>query len=256
MRIASWNLNHRVGAVPFRPEAADAAVALDADALIFCEYFPRQHGPAFQARLAAQGWSAQLLSPETREVANRVLVAARVPLVADPFPRPRFDHQFPANVLVARFPALALRVVAVRVPAYEARQRTPLRQSWDWLEQAAQALAGERAVIVGDLNCSLASPRHRGGDHLKRIIGSGWQLATPVEGASYYGLGGRTSVIDHLLVAPACTASQARFVASAGGFRLAGSPGALSDHAALVAEIGVRPPAPDGKIPPWKSTSS
>lgn len=237
MRIASWNLNNRVGAVPFRPEAADAAMALGADALFFCEYFPREHGASFQARLASRGWSAQLVSPETREVANRVLVASRVPMVPDPYPRPRFDHQFPANVVIVRFPAPGLRVMALRIPSYAPRQRALIAQSWDWLEQAAQAFSGERTVIVGDLNCTAATPRQKYGDHLKRIVDLGWTLATPATGASYFGLNGRTSVIDHLLLSPACVAEDASFVMAAGGFRLAGAPGALSDHAALVATI-------------------
>jgi hypothetical protein len=244
MRIASWNLNNRVGAVPFRAEAADAALALDTDALFFCEYFPRQQGPAFERRLAQGGFSAQCMSAETREPANRVLAAARVAMVAEPFARPRFDEQFPANVLRVRFPATGLRVLALRVPAYESRQRSLTLAAWDWIEQAANALAAGPAAIVGDLNASPASPRHRGGEHLQRIVASGWTLATPADGASYFGLRGRTSVIDHLLVSPACAATHATFVTAAAGFRLAGSPGALSDHAALVATIRPSPPSP------------
>ena len=97
--------------------------------------------------------------------------------------------------------------------------------------------AGGRALIVGHFNGNPDSPRQRGGDHLRRILASGWQLATPREGASYFGLGGRTSVVDHLLVSPACAAADARFVTTAGGLALAGAPDSISDHAALVAEI-------------------
>lgn len=241
MRIASWNLNHRVGVTRFRPEAADAAMALGADALFFTEYSARGEGAALQAQLAAHGWSAQLLSPDTGVAANRVLVAARVPVLPDLYPRPRFDQQFPANLLIVRFPESGLRVIAVRIPAYTARQGPQLVQCWDWLEQAAAALAGDRAVIVGDLNSSPAAPRQRGGDHFQRILGSGWTLGTPATGASYFGLGGRTSVIDHLLLSPACAAEDAAFVTAAGGFELAGSRKALSDHAALVATLRPRP---------------
>lgn len=249
MRIASWNLANRVGAVPFRPEAADAALALDADALFFCGYFPRQHGAAFQSRLAQRGWTTQCVSAETREPADRVLAAARVAMVAEPFARPRFDEHFAANLLRVRFPATGLRVLALRVPVYESRQRSLTAAAWDWIEQAANALAGGPAAIVGDFNASPASPRHRGGEHFQRILESGWTLATPADGASYFGLRGRTSVVDHLLVSPACAANGAAFVTAAGGLRLAGSPGAISDHAALVADVGTagsrgEPPAP------------
>jgi hypothetical protein len=240
MRIACWNINNRAGAVPFRAEAAEAALALEADAVFFCEYFPRADGASFQARLAARGWSTQLLSIETREVANRVLAASRVPMVADTWPRPRFDHQFPANVLAVRFPLAGLRVIAVRVPSYELRQRSLTAECWGWIEQAAHALADERAVIVGDLNWSARAARHPGSDSMKRMLGSGWTLATPATGASYFGLNGRSSTIDHLLVSPACAALDAKFVTCAGGFRLAGSPGSISDHAALVANVKTR----------------
>ena len=56
MRIASWNLNHRVGVTRFRPEAVDAAIAIDADALFFNEYFPRERGVAFERRPVDAGW--------------------------------------------------------------------------------------------------------------------------------------------------------------------------------------------------------
>jgi len=37
MRLATWNLNNRVGKVPFRPEAAQAAIALDVDLMVLTE---------------------------------------------------------------------------------------------------------------------------------------------------------------------------------------------------------------------------
>jgi hypothetical protein len=118
MRIASWNLNHRVGMTRFRPEAADAAMALDVDAIFFNEYFPKEQGPVFARRLAAAGWRHQLISAEPPERANRTFVAARVSVELDSLALPTFDHQLPANLLVVRFPDAELRVIAVRVPAY------------------------------------------------------------------------------------------------------------------------------------------
>ena len=40
MKIAAWNLNNRVGKVPFRLEAATAAIAVGADIFVFNEYYP------------------------------------------------------------------------------------------------------------------------------------------------------------------------------------------------------------------------
>ena len=80
MRIATWNLNNRVGKVRFRPEAAAAAIALGVDVLVFTEFFPRQHGDKFRATLASAGWTEQLMSAQPSEVANRVLIASKLPL--------------------------------------------------------------------------------------------------------------------------------------------------------------------------------
>lgn len=237
MRIATWNLDHRLGTQPCRLEAADAAIALDADAVFFTEYFPRGQEPVFLSRLARRGWSAQVISLGSREPANRVLGVSRVPMKAESFARPSGDTQFAANVLRVRFPGSGLRVLALRVPAYDARQHALTEAAWDWIEAQANALAGGPAAILGDFNAGPDSPRHRGGDHLRRIVATGWQLATP-QGASYYGLNGRTRVIDHLLASPRCAVSRAAFVAATGSHELAGSPSALSDHAALVAVVG------------------
>jgi hypothetical protein len=236
MRIASWNLNHRVGLTRFRPEAADAAIALDVDAIFFNEYFPKNHGLVFRRRLADAGWCHQLTSAEPPERANRTLVAARVPVELDPLALPKFDHQLPANLLVVRFPIAKLRVIAVRVPAYVSGGDLII-QSWDWLEWAAAALVGDAAVIVGDLNISSRSPRARGGDHFRRIRSAGWSLATPEGEPSYFSATGRTSTLDYLLHTRAVRALNASVVTKAGGYILAGSPGALSDHAAIVANL-------------------
>jgi hypothetical protein len=107
MRIASWSLNHRVGRTRFQPAAADAAIALDVDAVFFNEYFPKDKDSAFLACLADAGWRHQPISGEPSERANWTLVASRVEVEPDDVERPTFDHQLPANVLAVRFPQLA-----------------------------------------------------------------------------------------------------------------------------------------------------
>jgi endonuclease/exonuclease/phosphatase family metal-dependent hydrolase len=236
MRIASWNLNHRVGMTRFRSEAADAAIALDVDAIFFNEYFPKEHGTAFARRLTDGGWQHHLIPDEPPERANRTFVTSRVPVDIDSIALPTFDHQLPANLLVVRFPGVGLRVIALRVPAYEAHQRDLTLKSWDWLELAARALVDDAAVIVGDLNISPSSVR-AGGDHFRRIRNAGWSLATPEAEPSYFSATGHTSTLDHLLHTKGVRVSGAAFVTKTGGYTLAGSSGALSDHAAIVAEL-------------------
>lgn len=51
MRFATWNLNNRVGKVRFRTEAADAALALDADGVVFTESFPNDQHKVSAERL-------------------------------------------------------------------------------------------------------------------------------------------------------------------------------------------------------------
>ena len=239
MRIASWNLNHRAGATRFRPEAVDAAIALDADAVFFNEYFPKQHGPTFADRLANAGWCHQLISSEPGERANRTFVASRVSVEQDCVPLPTFDRQLPANLLAVRFPDTGLRVLALRVPAYEGPERPLVLRSWDWLESTAALLVDEAAVIVGDLNVSAASRRSGGGDHFRRIRSAGWSLATPEGEPSFFSSTGHTSTVDHLLHTRTVRVASAAFVSEVSGYVLAGSRGAISDHAAIVADLSV-----------------
>ncbi len=238
IRIASWNLNHRAGASRFRPEATDAAIALNVDAIFFNEYYPKAHGPVFAGRLADAGWRHQIIPPEPPERSNRTFVVSRVPVEMDTLALPPyFDHQLPSNLLSVRFPDAGLRVIALRVPAYEPYQKDLILRSWDWLESVAGALVDEAAVIVGDLNVWPHSPRARGGDHFRRIRNKGWSLATPESEPSYFSTSGNKSTLDYLLHTGRVRASNALFVTKAGSHILAGSPGSISDHAAIISDL-------------------
>jgi endonuclease/exonuclease/phosphatase family metal-dependent hydrolase len=237
MRIATWNLNHRVGRVAFRPEAAEAATRLDADVLAFTEYFPRMHDQSFRRSLETSGWAHQLISEDPSEISNRVLVVSRIPIGRDELPLPTFDRQLPANVLALRVPSLGLRVLALRVPAYTRGHRSQLIQSWEWIERAATGWRTECALILGDLNVTGPKPRAAGGAHLRRLMESGWGLARPEGEFSYWSPHGCRAKIDHLLSTAKCRVTRARYVAAVNDCVLAGARGALSDHAALVAEV-------------------
>ena len=56
---------------------------------------------------------------KTSEVANRVLIASRLPLAPMNIKLPTFDQQFPPNLLGVRIPSLGLSVLGIRVPAYK-----------------------------------------------------------------------------------------------------------------------------------------
>jgi endonuclease/exonuclease/phosphatase family metal-dependent hydrolase len=223
--------------VPFRPKAAEAAVALGADLVVLTEYYPRQHHEEFCQVLRASGLENQLLSHESGEIANRTLMASRLPLKWDELALPEFDQQFPANVVAAQIPTLGLRVLGLRVPYYKSLEHELLLRAWEWLESAAAQLLRGPAVILGDLNVQAAA-RTPAGASFRRIVDSGWEPAKPVRGELLRPL--RCAFeIDHVLVTPRCRVRGAEYVVSVAEFALAGTPGGLSDHAALVADLEI-----------------
>lgn len=239
MRIATWNLNNRVGRVRFRPEAASAATELGADIILFTEYYPKQNGPAFLSTLTDAGYSYQIASWEPPEVSNRALLVSRIPVSASSLARPDFDNQLPANLVAATVDGSGLNILGIRIPAYERHDLHQLEGSWRWLEATAAVWRGKPALIMGDLNVSHASPRQKGGDAYRRILNAGWFRPQPTGAGSYFSHRGTTSEIDHALATDGCQVLSAAYVTRTANFTLAGAPGAISDHAALVVEVTV-----------------
>jgi endonuclease/exonuclease/phosphatase family metal-dependent hydrolase len=239
MLIATWNLNNRVGMVPFRLEAASAAITLGADVLVFNEYFPKEYEATFARTLHEAGWSHQAMSMDTGEKANRILIASRLPLQALNTPLPEFDRQFPANILCVSVPSAGISIIGVRVPWYQKQDAKLVFNAWEWLETTAAALLSQPAIILGDLNVGLKSNRSRGGEYFRNILQTGWHRATPKECASFFGGNGQQSEIDHILGTSSCRFSNAQYVTQREGYLLAGTTDAISDHAALMTEVSV-----------------
>ena len=245
MRIATWNLNNRVGKVRFRPEAALASIALDVDVLVLTEFYPKQHEQSFRAVLADAGWIHQVMSTDTGAVANRVLIASRVSVEPLAIALPDFDAQFPSNIATAHLPSIGLSLVGVRVPMYKAETLPLLEKAWDWLEGTARLLVNRPALILGDLNVATNSPVSRRGNQFRNVLANGWKRADVMSGASFYGSSGVRSEIDHILGTRYCEFSDAEYVQSVGRVRLAGMPDAISDHAALACQVAVLGTADD-----------
>jgi hypothetical protein len=163
-----------------------------ADVLVFTEFFPREYEKLFRATLSNAGWTEQLISEQPRQIANRVLIASKLPLSPMTLDLPTFDQQFPANILGVQLPSLGLSIVGVRVPAYSSKTRTAhlLFPAWDWLETTAASLKSSPAVIIDDLNIQTSSGASRAGDHFRRILANGWHCAAP-GGATFFGHKGR-----------------------------------------------------------------
>jgi endonuclease/exonuclease/phosphatase family metal-dependent hydrolase len=239
MLIATWNLNNRVGTVRFRSEAVGAAIALGADVLVFNEYFPQQHEAAFSRALHDAGWPHQEMSRDTGAKANRVLIASRFPLQPLDIPLPDFDRQIPANILCVGVPSVGISIVGVRVPWYEKQTAELVIKAWEWLESTAATLVNKPSIILGDLNVGLKSNPSRGGDHFRRILQAGWCRATPKGAASFFSDSGQHSEIDHVLGTKFCGFNSARYVTELDGHIFAGGNNAISDHAALLADVTV-----------------
>ncbi len=240
MIIATWNLNNRVGKVRFRPEAVHAAIAARADLFVFTEFYPRQYEGQFRSELERAGWSFQMMSCEPTEVANRILIVSRFPILLQHLALPDFDQQFPSNLLGVTLPTEGLSILGVRVPAYTGDTTPLLFQAWEWLEATAANLKRNPTVILGDLNVSTTSGRARAGDHFRRIIANGWTRAMPLDGSTFFSNKGYKSEIDHILVSNYCTINNPIVIKEVACFSVAGVPNAISDHAILMCNIEVK----------------
>jgi len=240
MIIATWNLNNRVGKVGFRPEAAKAAIAVGAELFVFTEFYPQKNEESFRAELEQAGLRYQMISPESTEKANRILIVSQIPLFPINFSIPSFDQQFQSNLLGVILPSIGLVILGMRIPAYKGNASPLLLKAWQWLETTADDLKGRPAVILGDLNISTTSivkPAYRS---FHRILSDGWYRAEPPERATYFSKTGYTSEIDHIMATNHCAISNSKVIKQIPGFSIAGGPGAISDHAILLCDVEVK----------------
>ena len=219
LSVATWNLNNCAGKRQFRPETADAAIALGADIIVFTEFFPQEAEERFKAALAQAGLHNQLFTQS--KIANRVLIVSKLPLQSLPLELPTFDQQFPANVLGVRFPSIGLSIVGARIPWYSSETKTadlrPL--AWEWLKRTADSLKHGPAIIIGDFNVQASAKIFR------RTFAEPWHRATHEE-VTFVGYRGKKSEIDHIIATDHCIFSEVRVEKNA-----------LSDHAALVCRV-------------------
>ncbi len=207
--IFCWNVNNRVGRTTFRPQAAQAAMETGADVLVFNEFFPGVRLEAFQRSLHDGGWHHQALSEVVGVKANRVLLASRLAVSVQCLPPSTVDGHLTANALCVDIGVL--RVLALRVPAYE--KKLARQQAWDWMAEVAAGLqqCGRPSIIVGDLNTSLAASGARRMEQFHRLLANGWARAQPV-GAGSYCNRDAWSEIDHVLATASCRVSGATYV--------------------------------------------
>lgn len=210
--VATWNLNHRAGKRKFRQGTVDAAIALGADIIVFTEFFPQEAEDGFKKELKEAGYNQRCTHSK---IANRVLIASKLPLEPLPLEQPTFDEQFPANILGVRFPSTGLSLVGARVPYYKgkiARLRIP---AWEWLKTTADSLKHDPTIIIGDFNAKASARRFR------RTFAEPWHRA--VHGKMTFK---EKSEIDHIIATEHCILSDVRIEKSV-----------FSDHAALICRV-------------------
>lgn len=230
LSVFCWNLNNRVGRMPFRPEAVNAALTVGADVLVFTEFFPQGHLDDFQRELRASGWGHQVLSQEAEVKANRILVASRLPLVARELPPTAVDEHLVSNTLRVQVGGV-LELLCSRVPTYTGQKRA---NAWDWLAGVASHVrAAGPALLIGDLNTGMAAKLPV--PQFKSLLGH-WRRWQPLGRGSYLGPNGVTSEIDHALTAGQVDAA-AWYVRNTVDHQLADSSDAISDHTGLYVQL-------------------
>jgi exonuclease III len=246
MRLLTWNLNHRARSKKVPDGVADVVEALAVDVAVFTEFVPKESTRAaptrahFLDRLRGMGLAHQLLSPKA-DSGNHVLFAARSPLIAGatrPPPSLVADARcMSCNTGHVVLPEMGLDILGMRMPDYSKQPKVRGR-CWQWLVETATAAAATRPfVLVGDLNADLKSPPNRWGRYLGELSAAGLQHLLPPTGESYWSPNRTAARLDHAFASSHLEPGAAAYVTQAGGHTLAGSAGALSDHAALVVEV-------------------
>lgn len=236
MRIAIWNVNHRVGRTTFRPEAAHAACALNADLICLNEFYPKAQEGSFRRVLFDSGYCHQLISPAAPNgiLANRVLIASRRPIEKVELQVPTHEPHLRTNVLGVLVEGLT--IVSMRVPAYDGLEAPHLLAAWEWICEVAARLCEQPAIILGDLNASLNSLGYQKGRHLQAILENGWTRVA-MEGPTYHGRNGVRTEIDHVLVTRHCRATHPVVLTGIGEYTLCGQANSISDHAVLMCDL-------------------
>jgi exonuclease III len=234
MRFAAWNVAHQIRQRVFPTEVLRVFLSLQPDVVVLTEYVPGPDHERVLADFATAGFAGTHLS-ERVERQNQVLVATRSSSERGAWQAPAIRPQVPPNFLHVFIPAEELDVVGLRIPMFVSGDTAAERAYRGWLREQADNWGGRQSVVLGDLNTGPHRARSWQWRSLESFTERGWSLHTPAEGWSYMSKTGHMSRIDHALLSPALTATDARYVTEVGGMVLAGRhPPAPSDHAVLV----------------------
>jgi hypothetical protein len=199
MRIATWNLNHRVHSRVVPPWVTSALTAAFADILVLTEYVPGKDVPRVADILAGHGAATVSISDDQGVRDNRILIATKERHVVGPIAQPNIGLESAfANFLSVTL-ASGVIVVGFRMPEYS---KTPASFAvlWDWLFDILTPLHGRDLVLIGDLNTDFERARDREHHLLERFKKVGLSLVPVADGVSYQGKNSAGSRLDHAFV--------------------------------------------------------
>jgi hypothetical protein len=107
----------------------------------------------------------------------------------------------------------SIDVLGLRVPDYS-REPARRRACWDWVRSVADTLIDRPAVILGDFNVDPDYPKAQCGDRLRARVDSGWTLALPSTGASFWRLASRAPPSWHHVAGLRLADAEARGLAA------------------------------------------
>ena len=228
---------------------APAILGKAPDLTVLTEYVEGRDHEAFTERLADGGLIYPVITPRAKGY-NQVFIASRQRISRVDFPVPETLGHASSNLLMVEMPELKLQLMGLRVPFYlKARDA---RSFWDWFEEAVEPLRKRQIVILGDFNADPDKPRGRGTNHLARLVEQGWRLPRPEGEWSYRSTTGKTSRVDHVLLAPGLAHGRVEYTMPGSTVSALDQP-MLSDHAALLVELRLSLPREETQISPNKS---
>ena len=189
---------------------AAAIGSLEPDVVILTEYVPGSSREAFLIELANQGLAHHECT-EFVKGQNSVLIASKTTLKLGKIRAPAIAPAFPSNVLHVEIPTHEFEVLGVRIPDFS-REPAIRRACWDWIQETADPMLKRPIVILGDFNTSPTYPMARCGNRINELVSSGWQLASPSNGMSYWTPKGQGVQIDHAFLSPRLTTISSRYV--------------------------------------------
>lgn len=236
MRSLAWNVNKR----KLGQRHLEVFRALDVDTILLNEFVDGKFRPEFTDDLREAGYGFQAMSEGVPGVrAPRIFAASRQRFEVGDLAAPEVDVWSTCNFLHIRFELLEM--VGIRVPCYERSKKSEavkIPDYWRRLGELFDRVRHRRILFAGDFN---TDPKQIFGNREeKAVIENSLNRLTIPEPAGKWSFkrNGSSARIDYVAHTDGVTVSRPEYVAKIGDLVLAGEPGALSDHAGLLFEVG------------------